>query len=130
LFVQTHLKPVCGKKRLISILLPSSKWPQPSMVGAIFLWGFCEARHTWLGHLGLNARPPGTFRWLGNEGAKMSNSRKSETDKLTTNENSREITADELNQVVGGTYTKQKPDGTAGGNVAGGWGLIANKVHA
>jgi hypothetical protein len=64
----------------------------------------------------------------------MSNSRKNEADKLTTNETSREITADELNQVVGGaiqwTYTKQKADGTAGGNVAGGWDLIANKVHA
>jgi hypothetical protein len=55
---------------------------------------------------------------------------RNEADKLTTNENSREITANELNQVVGGTYTKQKEDGTAGGNVAGGWDLIANKVHA
>jgi hypothetical protein len=60
----------------------------------------------------------------------MTNDSKNEADKLTTNENSREITADELNQVVGGTYTKQKADGTAGGNVAGGWDLTANKVHA
>jgi hypothetical protein len=64
----------------------------------------------------------------------MSNRRKNKTDKLPTNQNSREIAADELNQVVGGaiqwTYTKQKPDGTAGGNVTGGWDLIANKVHA
>jgi hypothetical protein len=64
---------------------------------------------------------------------KMSNSSKNEADKLTTSESSREITADELNQVVGGaiewTYTKQKADGTGGGNVAGGWDLTANKVH-
>ena len=60
----------------------------------------------------------------------MANESKNEADKLTTNENSREITATELNQVVGGTYTKQKPDGTAGGNVAGGWDLINNKVHS
>ena len=59
----------------------------------------------------------------------MTKDSKNEANKSTTNENSREITADELNQVVGGTYTKQKPDGTAGGNVAGGWDLTANKVH-
>jgi hypothetical protein len=63
----------------------------------------------------------------------MSNSsNKNEEDKLTS---SRELTADQLNQVTGGmgpvfiysmassTYTKQKPDGTAGGNVVGGWDL-------
>jgi hypothetical protein len=31
---------------------------------------------------------------------------------------------------VGGTYPKQKPDGTGGGNVVGGWDLVANKVHS
>jgi hypothetical protein len=62
----------------------------------------------------------------------MSNSSKNEKAKLTSN---RELTADQLNQVTGGmgpvfiysmassTYTKQKPDGTAGGNVVGGWDL-------
>jgi hypothetical protein len=60
----------------------------------------------------------------------MTTASKNEADKLTTNESSREITADELNQVVGGTYTKQKPDGSVGGNVAGGWDLINNKVHS
>jgi bacteriocin-like protein len=59
----------------------------------------------------------------------MTNDSKNEADKPTTNDSSREITTDELNQVVGGTYPKQKPDGTAGGNVVGGWDLIANK-HA
>jgi hypothetical protein len=53
----------------------------------------------------------------------MNNDSKNEADKLTTSESSREITADELNQVMGGTYTKQKPDGTAGGNVAAKWSL-------
>jgi bacteriocin-like protein len=50
-----------------------------------------------------------------------------------------ELNEAELNHVSGGsftygaiewTYTKQKPDGTAAGNVAGGWDLTANKVHA
>jgi bacteriocin-like protein len=50
-----------------------------------------------------------------------------------------ELTEAELNHVSGGsftygaiewTYTKQKPDGSAAGNVAGGWDLTANKVHA
>jgi hypothetical protein len=59
---------------------------------------------------------------------KMSNESKNEADKLTTNENSREITADELNQVVGGTYTKQKPDGTAAGNVAAKWSVAQGAV--
>lgn len=48
-------------------------------------------------------------------------SSKNEADKPTTNESNREITANELNKVVGGaiqwTYTKQKPDGTAGGDL-------------
>jgi hypothetical protein len=61
----------------------------------------------------------------------MSNSsNKNEKDKLTS---SRELTADQLNQVTGGmgpvfiysvassTYTKQKPDGSTAGNVAGKW---------
>ena len=49
---------------------------------------------------------------------------------MSKNENTektRELTEAELNAVSGG---KTKPDGTAGGNVAGGWDLIANKVHA
>jgi hypothetical protein len=62
----------------------------------------------------------------------MSNSSKNAADKLTTNENSREITADELNQVVGGaiqwTYTKQKPDGTSAGNVAAKWSVAQGAV--
>jgi hypothetical protein len=42
----------------------------------------------------------------------------------------RELNDHELERVTGGTYTKQKPDGTAAGNVVGGWDLIPNKVHA
>ena len=38
-----------------------------------------------------------------------------------------ELRDDQLDPVTGGT---KKPDGAAGGNVAGGWDLIANKVHA
>jgi hypothetical protein len=38
-----------------------------------------------------------------------------------------ELRDDQLDAVTGGT---KKADGTAGGNVAGGWDLIANKVHA
>jgi hypothetical protein len=38
-----------------------------------------------------------------------------------------ELRDDQLDAATGGT---KKPDGTAGGNVAGGWDLIANKVHA
>jgi bacteriocin-like protein len=58
----------------------------------------------------------------------MTNESKNEADKLTTNDSSREITANELNQVVGGTYTKQKPDGTAGGNVAAKWSIAQGAV--
>jgi hypothetical protein len=42
----------------------------------------------------------------------------------------RELNDHELELVAGGTYTKQRPDGTAAGNVVGGWDLIPNKVHA
>jgi hypothetical protein len=54
------------------------------------------------------------------------------TDSLlkTSKEKDIELGADKLNQVVGGTYPKQKPDGTGGGNVVGGWDLVANKVHS
>jgi hypothetical protein len=38
-----------------------------------------------------------------------------------------ELRDDELEHVGGGG---KRPDGTGGGNVAGGWDLIANKVHA
>ena len=39
-------------------------------------------------------------------------------------EKTRELTEDELNHVSGGwTYTKQKPDGTAAGNVAAKWSV-------
>ena len=58
----------------------------------------------------------------------MTNESKNEADKLTTNDSSREITADVLNQVVGGTK-QNRADGSGGGNVAGGWDLTANKVH-
>ena len=53
--------------------------------------------------------------------------------KTTTRHNSeatpegRELRDDELEHVSGGG---KRPDGTGGGNVAGGWDLIANKVHA
>ena len=52
--------------------------------------------------------------------------------KTTTRHNSeatpegRELRDDELEHVSGGG---KRPDGTGGGNVAGGWDLIANKVH-
>jgi hypothetical protein len=39
----------------------------------------------------------------------------------------RELRDDELDHVSGGG---KRPDGTGGGNVAGGWDLMANKVHA
>jgi bacteriocin-like protein len=57
----------------------------------------------------------------------------------TTVTGEHELNETELNHVSGGsltygaiewTYTKQKPDGSAAGNVAGGWDLTANKVHA
>jgi hypothetical protein len=38
-----------------------------------------------------------------------------------------ELRDDQLDAVTGGT---KKPDGTAGGNVVGGWDLTANKVHS
>jgi hypothetical protein len=53
--------------------------------------------------------------------------------KTTTRHNSeaapegRKLRDDELDHVSGGG---KRPDGTGGGNVAGGWDLIANKVHA
>ena len=39
----------------------------------------------------------------------------------------RELRDDELDHVSGGG---KRRDGTGGGNVAGGWDLMANKVHA
>jgi hypothetical protein len=35
-----------------------------------------------------------------------------------------QLTDDELGTVSGGTYTKQKPDGTSAGNVAAKWNLV------
>jgi hypothetical protein len=72
------------------------------MVGAIFLWGFCELLHIGLGASWAKRSGRQHIGWLGNEGAKMTNDSKNEEDKLTTNDSSREITADELDKVVGG----------------------------
>jgi hypothetical protein len=60
-------------------------------------------------------------------------SMKTTMSKTTTRHNSeatpegRELRDDELEGVSGGG---KRPDGTGGGNVAGGWDLTANKVHA
>ena len=63
----------------------------------------------------------------------MSNSSKNEKAKLTS---SRELAADELNQVTGGMgpvlIFRQQPDRTkgSGGNVTGGWDLIGGRVYS
>ncbi len=58
----------------------------------------------------------------------MDDAPKASRDRLikTTDEGRIELTEKELSRVTGG----RKHDGTGGGNVAGGWDLVANKVHA
>jgi type VI protein secretion system component Hcp len=61
------------------------------------------------------------------------------TESATGEERNQELSSKELDDVAGGTvaltygaiqwtYTKQKPDGTAGGNVAAKWDLTQNKA--
>jgi bacteriocin-like protein len=48
--------------------------------------------------------------------------------KTNDTEKTRELTEDELNHVSGGTYTKQKADGSAAGNVAAKWSVAQGAV--
>jgi hypothetical protein len=66
-------------------------------------------------------------------------SKTNDTSKPTTLEDHRPLADNELDAVSGGIWflgyraatnsVKQKPDGTSGGNVVGGWDLTGNKVH-
>jgi hypothetical protein len=56
----------------------------------------------------------------------MSNTTTRNSESRDVREN-RELTEAELDAASGGG---KRADGTSGGNVVGGWDLIANKVHA
>ena len=52
-----------------------------------------------------------------------------DTSNLTMLDNHRPLADSELDAVAGGwTYTKQKPDGTAAGNVAAKWSVAQGSV--
>ena len=56
-------------------------------------------------------------------------SKTNDTSNLTMLDNHRPLADSELDAVAGGwTYTKQKPDGTAAGNVAAKWSVAQGSV--